>query len=219
MSLNTILFDDHSNARRYRRPSLNIRFSQKNFSCFMLYVLLALGITQNGVAQTQDKSVALSDLNWIDQKYFDKQRALIDDLGRETFGQRVRKNITDVELLQRIINTGKIGIYDTDEHKALGIVLGDVYVAEQGWQWREYRDKQGKSRGVCIPDTTHCVFPISMMTRRLRLTHKIEVKRIYERGLTLMADVIPQNPYDTTEKTPTKENTFDTRGKKIVPFL
>ncbi len=200
--------------------SLSLHGLQKSIRCFLFYTLLALSAMQASLAQADNNSdVTLSDLNWIDQKYFDKQRSLIDELGRETFGQRVRGNSTDLELLQRIINQGKIGIYDTHEHKALGIVLGDVYVAEQGWKWQEYQDKEGKSRGVCLPDTIHCVFPISMMTRRLRITHKIDVERIYQRGLTLMEDVIPQNPYDTTEKTPSKEKEFDTRGKKVVPFL
>lgn len=182
--------------------------------------LMALILSTTGShAQTIDNDVTLNELTWIDQKYFEKQRALIDNLGREQYGTPVRGRKIDLELLQRIIDGQHIGLYDTQEQQALGIVLGDVYIKEHNWLWREYKDKQGRSRAVCLPDTTHCLFPLSMITRRMKVTTSINIERIYHRGLSLMADVMPALPYSVPPQKPKPQENFDKKGKKIIPFL
>ncbi|HEY7771611.1 MAG TPA: DUF3806 domain-containing protein [Marinagarivorans sp.] len=166
-----------------------------------------------------DKDVSLSELSWIDQKYFEKQRQQVDDMGRENFGTRLRQNTSDLKLLQRILDGQHLTIFETEKHKAFGIALGDIYVAEHGWEWKEYKDKQGRSHGVCVPKTQECVFPLSMFTRRLRVTTELDIQRIYQKGLDLMANVTPKLPYSAAEEpeqTPTER-----RDKRsiVVPFL
>ena len=168
-------------------------------------------------ADTATKDVKVSDLSWIDKKYFDKQRVYVDDLGRERFGTRLRQNKTDLHLLQRIIDQQIVGAYDHQEQKALGIALGDIYVAQNNWQWQEYKDAEGKSYGVCVPDTSHCVFPMSMMTRRLRVTHKVNVERLYERGLSLLAPALPKTPYSAEESS--KDDTPTEKRIRTIPLL
>ena len=164
-----------------------------------------------------DTAIKLSELSWIDKKYFEKQRAYVDELGRSQFGTRLRGTTADLELLQRIIDNELIGVTDTSEHKALGIVLGDIYVADKGWQWQEYQDKEGKSRGVCVPKTEQCVFPLSMMTRRLRVTTKINMEQLYQRGFDLMAETLPKLPYSAPQP---KEEAPVTRDRNTItiPF-
>ncbi|WP_053980094.1 DUF3806 domain-containing protein [Marinagarivorans algicola] len=164
-----------------------------------------------------NNDVTLNDISWIDNKYFDKKRAVIDDLGRENFGTRLRTSIQDIQLMQRILDGQHVTIFDTETHKALGVVLGDIYVAEQGWQWFEYKDKQGRSSAVCIPKTTHCLFPLSMMTRRLRVSTEHDMARIYKKGLDLMDDVAPKLPYSTQEKIKPEPPKRD-KNTIIVPF-
>ena len=163
--------------------------------------------------------VTLSELSWIDQKYFEKQRQQVDDMGRENFGTRLRQNSSDIQLLQRILDGQHLTIFETEKHKAIGIAFGDIYVAEQGWEWQEYKDKQGRSHGVCVPKTQECIFPLSMFTRRLRVTTELDIQRIYQKGLDLMADVTPKLPYSAAkepEQAPTER-----RDKRsiVVPFL
>ncbi|MDZ7924802.1 MAG: DUF3806 domain-containing protein [Marinagarivorans sp.] len=180
-----------------------------------LVLLLSLLATTAHAADNTE--VKLSEINWIDKKYFDKQRAQIDELGRSQFGTRLRGSTADLELLQRIIDNELINTTDVNDHKALGVVLGDIYVVDKGWEWKEYQDKEGKSRGVCAPKTEQCVFPISMMTRRLKVTTKINIERIYQRGLDFMAESLPKLPYSAPvpqEKTPETRD----RNTIVVPF-
>lgn len=162
--------------------------------------------------------VELSELSWIDQKYFEKQRQVVDDLGRENFGQRLRGGPDDIELMQRILDGENVTIFDTDTHKAFGVVLGDVYAAEHGWQWREYKDKLGRTRGVCIPKTEHCVFPLSMMSRRLRVTTELEMAEIYQRGLDFLAEQMPKTPYSADDEPKAKDEPQIPRRAIVVPY-
>lgn len=183
----------------------------------LLALSLAPALSATAATPEPDSSITLSELSWIDKKYFDKQRASIDELGRANFGTRVRGNEQDIALMQRIIDAELVGLFDTDTHRALGVVLGDIYVATQGWEWREYKDAQGRSHGVCLPKTQECVFPLSMFTRRLRVTTKLDVARIYQRGLDLMADAQPQLPYTAPKpKAPIEPKD---RSKIVVPFM
>lgn len=174
-------------------------------------------ISPYGFATTEpNNDVTLSEISWIDAKYFEKKRTIIDNLGRENYGTRLRGNIKDIQLMQRLLDGQKTTIFETDIHRAFGVVLGDIYVAEKGWQWFEYKDKQGRSRAVCLPKTTHCVFPLSMMTRRLRVSTQHDVARIYQKGLDLMAQVTPQLPYSAEKEAP-KPIKRD-RNQIVVPF-
>lgn len=180
----------------------------------MLRIIILITIFAANLAQGE--GVELNELSWIDKKYFEKQRSVIDDLGRENFGQRLRHSADDLQLLQRILDNQKVTIFETDTHKAFGVVLGDVYVTEHGWEWREYKDKEGRTRGVCIPKTEHCVFPLSMMSRRLRVTTELEMRKIYQRGLDLLAEQMPKTPYAADEPPkPIDENVLPKRTRLI----
>ncbi len=180
-------------------------------------VLTPLIAVHTHAARDADNDVTLNEISWIDNKYFDKKRAVIDDLGRENFGARLRTNTQDIQLMQRILDGQHVTIFETETHRAFGVVLGDIYVAEHGWQWFEYKDKQGRSSAVCIPKTTHCLFPLSMMTRRLRVSTEHDMARIYKKGLDLMADVTPKLPYSAQENIKPKPPKRD-RNTITVPF-
>jgi hypothetical protein len=181
-----------------------------------IVLILLCPLTQAQSIKT--KTVTLSEISWIDSQYFEKQRQLIDELGRELFGTRLRGNKSDIQLLQRILDGNHITIFEAEKHKAFGIVLGDIYVKERGWIWQEYRDDEGRSRGVCLPKTQQCVFPLSMFTRRLGVSTEFDVNRIYQRGLDLMASEEPDLPYSVPKEIP--KETKELRGPRtiVVPF-
>ncbi len=163
--------------------------------------------------------INLSPLSTIDNNYFIKQRQTLDSLGREHFGTRLRGNRSDLELLQRLLDKGHISRFDKDLHNAFGIALGDIYVAEKGWHWQEYRDKAGRSRAVCIPQTQHCVFPLSMLNRRLRVTTDLKMVDIYQRGLDFLSQVEPKVPYSQPKPLPdVLKGEKLPPGSRVIPF-
>lgn len=161
-----------------------------------LAILFMSIISGFAAAQSTQTSIPeIEELRWVDNGYLERQRNLIDEIGRAEFGVRVRKNISDLRLLQRIMDEGLINQTQKVHQQAMGVVLGDIYVTELGLEWRVYRDDEGKSRAVCLPDTRHCLFPITMISKRASLGAKPDIRVLYERGISLIEDYVPKAPY------------------------
>lgn len=137
----------------------------------------------------------LSELVWVDKGYLSGQREIVDDIGRREFGTRVRGDKSDLRLLQRILDNGLVNQTELVKQQALGVVLGDIYVNELNLQWRVYLDREGKSRAVCMPETSHCLFPITMISKRASLGAKVDVAHLYDRGVSFLEAHIPKLPY------------------------
>lgn len=159
----------------------------------ILFMSIVSGVSWAQSDQTS--APVIEELRWVDNGYLERQRNLIDEIGRAEFGVRVRKNISDLRLLQRIMDGDLINQTQKVQQQAMGVVLGDIYVNELGLEWRVYRDEEGKSRAVCLPNTSHCLFPITMISKRASLGAKPNIRALYEHGISLIEDHLPKLPY------------------------
>ncbi|GAB3106696.1 DUF3806 domain-containing protein [Aestuariicella hydrocarbonica] len=164
----------------------------KFFACFLITALLSPGFA---LAQ----SVAISDLNWLQRNNHEKQVQQIDELARINLGMQVNGTKADLQLLQRIIYRGLIAKDDHLAQQALGAVLGDVMVNEMGLEWKIYEDKLGFSRAACAPGTQECLFPITMLSRRMAVGILPNVEELYQETHEMIAPLLPKNPYDVIE--------------------
>lgn len=163
----------------------------------ILSILFIAIISGASWAQSTSPAPVIEELRWVDNGYLERQRALIDEIGRSEFGTRVRKDISDLRLLQRIMDNDLVNQTQLVEQQAMGVVLGDVYVSELGLEWRVYQDQEGKSRAVCMPNTSHCLFPITMISKRASLGVKPDIRALYDRGISLIKEHLPKLPYST----------------------
>ena len=133
----------------------------------------------------------------MDRNHLTQQIEKIDDLGRRHFGTPVRGNKTDLELLQRIVDAKLIPEDDTQTQQALGIILGNVMLAEvPQLEWRAYEDQVGRSRALCVRNTRECLFPVTMLSRRMELGLLPSIENIYNHALQRIDHLLPKNPYD-----------------------
>lgn len=152
----------------------------------MLLALPALG--------AQDEA-EIEELRWVDEGFLGRQRQTIEEITKMEFGSRLRGDKSDIRLLQRIIENGYIGQTETQQQQALGVVLGDVFVKELGLEWVSYTDNDGKSRATCLPKTQYCLFPVTMLSKRMKLGVKPDVMEMYKSGENLMKPYMPKLPY------------------------
>lgn len=150
---------------------------------------------QDGLFDDENKWPQVSELGWGDERYLTSQVELIDALGRRELGTPVRGNMGDIELLQRMVYRGLIARDDRQTLQATGAVLGNLMVKTHGLNWRVYEDERGRSRAVCVQSTDHCLFPITMLSRRLQVGLVINVENIYDNAMELIAPYLPQKPY------------------------
>ena len=54
----------------------------------------------------------------------------------------------------------------------------------------------GRSRALCVKQTSSCLFPVTMLSRRMKVGTKPDVKKIYNEAILLMQKHLPKLPYD-----------------------
>lgn len=163
---------------------------------WLLSILLA-GITAHGMAQPPNAtSPVIKELSWTDESFLNTQRKRIARLADEQIGSPIRGTKDDLSVLQRIIDRELIAQNDTSMQQALGVALGDVMLtAESTLSWRVYEDKRGHSRALCAISVNECLFPVTMLSRRMAVGLKPDVKKVYLDALNLMAESLPALPY------------------------
>ncbi|WP_086932239.1 DUF3806 domain-containing protein [Agarilytica rhodophyticola] len=135
-------------------------------------------------------------LNFLNEQFLEKQRQRVDSLTRKHFGKNLGEGKTNIPLLQRIIRENILEKTDVQELQALGVVLGDIYVeSHQKLNWQVYQDDLGKSHAVCIDNTKHCIFPVTMLSRRMEVGSQPDVNRVYKKGIDAIKQYLPQLPF------------------------
>ncbi len=134
-------------------------------------------------------------LQLVDQGHLDRYRTTIEDITRTEFGARLHRDSSDLRLLNRLIKNDFIAPADTTKQLAMGVVLGDVFVSQLGLEWKIYKDAAGESHATCIPRSTTCLFPVTMLSKRMKLGVKPDTYEMFEHGKSLLQDHLPKLPY------------------------
>ncbi|MBR9911884.1 MAG: DUF3806 domain-containing protein [Gammaproteobacteria bacterium] len=143
------------------------------YSVFVLALLASLSLS------AAEQPVVIEDLSWLERRHLESQVEQIDELARMKLGTPVRGNRDDLDLLQRIVYRGLIPRDDIPALQALGAVLGNVMVADLGLEWKVYQDQLGKSRAACVPGGSECLFPITMLSRRMAVGLLPDIEQLY----------------------------------------
>jgi hypothetical protein len=144
----------------------------------------------------QKKELTIEDLGWTDRTYLDRQVERIDELARTELGAQLRNDYGDLTTLQQIVDRELIKPKDTEGLQALGAVLANVMLKDvSSLEWKIYEDPIGRTRALCAKNTKECLFPITMLSRRMEKGLKPNVKKVYEEGLALLDAHVMQMPY------------------------
>ncbi len=147
-------------------------------------------------AHAQDKNViVIEELNWFDKNHLSDQVEKVDDLTRAKLGLQIHGDRRDIKTLQRVIHRGLIAQDNESMQQALGAVLGDVMVNELGLEWKHYVDRYGRSRAACAPGSEECLFPITMLSRRMKVGLMPDVEKVYTDATALILHLLPKSPY------------------------
>lgn len=162
----------------------------------LILMIPGMALAESYTAVSPEETVRIDEFGWGDRNYLEKQVASIDQLARTELGTQVRQDLGDLELLQRIVDRSLIEKDDTAALQAMGAVLGNVMTTDiPALEWKVYEDKLGRSRALCAKGTRECLFPITMLSRRMEVGLKPDVDKVYEEAIDLMAKYLPQYPY------------------------
>lgn len=159
-------------------------------------ISLLVAVTLSSGAHAATPKAVIEEPGLMDRAFIERQVDSIDQLARTRLGTQVRGNLSDLDLLQTIVDRDVIDAKDTETLQALGAVMGRVLEADlPSLQWKVYIDRVGRSRALCITGTQHCLFPMTMLSRRMGTGLKPDVHKVYEGAIDLIEEHLPHAPY------------------------
>lgn len=146
--------------------------------------------------QAHADTVTISDLSWTDKQFMAAQLARVDELVRSEFGAQIHGKERDLEVLQQVINRNLVDRNDAQTQQAMGLVLGNVIANQTGMVWVAYKDTNGRSRALCVKGSTDCLFPMTMLARRMAVGLYPDVDKLYHEAMEMVAPLVNKSPYD-----------------------
>lgn len=166
----------------------------KLFAISLTSILLSLPLSSFAGNDEQEES-KISNMDKVDKIYLSHKRDLASDLAFSKLNKIIRGDKRDISTIQAMLDEEVVSEANDEELLALGVLLGDVYVKEDQLEWKNYTDDLGKSRAVCLPRTEQCLFPITMISKRIKRGVKPNVNEMYTHGLSLIEEYFPKVPY------------------------
>lgn len=155
-------------------------------------------VSEKNKAPVENKEVIIKDLGWMDYNKMDQEITAVNELAQTKIGSTIHRDLSDLQLLQRLVDGNWIARDDYETQQAMGVVLGNIMLADfpTTLEWKVYEDKLGRSRAVCARKTSECLFPVTMLSRRMEIGSRPDVKKIYDDAILLLEKHLPKLPYD-----------------------
>lgn len=166
-------------------------------TCTWAQTSTPLNFSNAAPQERKDPNTTLEELGWLDRNKIDQEISLISELVQTKLGRSLRKDLSDLDALQAIIDRELVKRDDYETQQAMGAVMAQVFLADfpNTLEWKVYRDSLGRSRALCAKGTQECLFPITMLSRRMEVGSKPDVKKIYAEAIALMEPFLPKMPY------------------------
>lgn len=162
----------------------------------------------------EEKSATITPLTWADQQDMNNKLFYINEIARTRLGTEIHGDTTDIETLQRIADGKFLDKTDKERLQSTGVVLGNLLKNElERLEWVVYEDSDGRSRALCVEKSSQCLFPTTMISRRLEVDAPVNVQSIYDNAYALIKPhVEASHPYQPSKlvrpeyKPPPKED-------------
>ena len=114
-----------------------------------------------------------------------------DGVCKETLGIGLDGTRTDLDRLQRIVDSGFVAREATYTLQALGMALGKVFVTENaGYDWWMVQDQHGRDPAIRYQLTSRLAFPRTLLATRLENGESIHVPELYEQLRSRLSELI-----------------------------
>jgi len=147
----------------------------------LVVLVLALLAGWPGSAAAQLEGMRISELGSGDRLKSDGQRKMVRDLARRHLGAQLETgDPANLRTLQRLLDAAFVKPDQTFEMQAMGVVLGDVLAVQRDLDWVAVDDDYGHSRALRFRETEHLFFPVTMISKRVRLGDRVDVRALYD---------------------------------------
>lgn len=127
-------------------------------------------------------------LGSADEAALERQREFVEHLAHRHVGTGLRRTREDLRVLQALVDRGAVKSDQRWELQALGVALGDLFVADFGLSWVVVNDEYGRSRALRYKNSDNLIFPVTMISRRVENNIAVDVQELYRE----IADIVEQ---------------------------
>lgn len=179
----------------YLKPLIALAFT---FTLASTYAQSPMNIVSEPAPVVPKKEAVITDISWMDKSKMEKEITALSELTQTKLGTPIRKDLSDLDTMQRLVDRNIVAQDDYETQQSMGLVLGNLILADfpNTFEWKVYEDEIGRSRALCVKKTSDCLFPITMLSRRMEVGTKPDVKKIHTEAILLMEKHLPKLPYD-----------------------
>ena len=128
------------------------------------------------------KKPEIEELSLGQQFVLDSGRQQMRDLIQQKLGvMSMQGDLTDLKVLQQVIDRDLLDKDDVKGWQNLGILFGDVLANQLDLSWVAYEDELGESKALRWKKTLNFVFPITMLSRRKQFNQDIDIQALYDK--------------------------------------
>lgn len=103
------------------------------------------------------------------------------ELAKDLTGRPLTGQLTDLDLLQRVLDSGRVEPEATYSLQALGTAFGRVFIGDNPhYDWWMVEDDYGRDPSVQYKDTSLRIFPQTMISKRIEDGEEFRVRQLYE---------------------------------------
>lgn len=148
-------------------------------------LLLMLCLLTASVARSEAR---LEKPGALDLAYMKQQTDAIDEIAARQLGRRLQQTTSDLALLQAMLDRQLIKPDDDTGLQGMGIALGNVLAAQHDLEWVIYLDQRGRSRALSIGPEQQCLFPSTMISRRVKAGAEVDIQALYDKAGRTIAE-------------------------------
>ena len=108
-----------------------------------------------------------------------QRRNLSELIYRQLGVAKLHGDLDDLKILQRLVDDQLIDKDDVKGWQAAGVVFGDLLAEQLDLHWVQIEDEFGVSKALQWKKTDNFVFPITMLSKRQQWGQPIDLRAIY----------------------------------------
>lgn len=171
----------------------------QRFQLALVATLILMPINSSAQSGLQGEA-EIAELERVDHIYLNNKRDEIKDLSFKNLDKILRGDKRDLSSLQALLDQQIISPTDQQLLLGMGVMLGDIFASELNLEWKNYTDDLGRSRAVCMPRTDYCLFPLTMISKRVKRGADVDVAKLYQKGVEHLEPYQPKLPYSVEKE-------------------
>jgi len=122
-----------------------------------------------------------------DLEAIESHRSWIRECHPPELGRKPEQFDRQLDLLDALIKGGWMDPAETAQLHCLGVILGDAFVEEKGFEWVMVKSGYSREPAIRLPGSAVILYPIEIISQKIEKGEAVDVPALFE-GICAIAD-------------------------------